>query len=465
MSWADLSRPFTCQSEPVAASRHGPSIGRALKAASAPGSAATTADPTHSRSPAGPRPRGARRTTRRGLRSDRATGRPGPVADRAILAGPAVAAELGHAHDLGHQGPSSRGMPQWANSCPAGPRRVGSDLLVANLEKALAQQRLPALALEHRVRPQLGAISSTVPDPDVWPNRDHVLRAAATGDGGTSRPSRITWTNLASVRTSAIRSRSDRCHRALLDQTNRDPSEPGPATLGESSAAPRASSSRAEDPATIPAAGRSRLSAVVAGGREREQRPEADLAREHVRLEQAPGVWMDGQRPLDPGRPGARHADGRTRLDCRRRCRGWTHTRNLACCTDERRRTGRRASRAIALEPSTTGPGADTARILDELAEHGAKATFFVVGSRGSRDAPRELLARIAAEGHELGSHSWSHGTRPAARPGARRGSCPGPRSQSEGPRGVFPRWFRPALRAVDARRGTGRWARGQWGW
>ncbi len=48
-----------------------------------------------------------------------------------------------------------------------------------------------------------------------------------------------------------------------------------------------------------------------------------------------------------------------------------------------------------------------TPRVLERLAAHGAKATFFVVGSR--TDAHPELARRALREGHELGSHSYSH--------------------------------------------------------
>ncbi|MFD0784036.1 glycosyltransferase, partial [Micromonospora azadirachtae] len=48
-----------------------------------------------------------------------------------------------------------------------------------------------------------------------------------------------------------------------------------------------------------------------------------------------------------------------------------------------------------------------TPRILDVLRHHRAKATFFVVGSQVARHP--DLVARIAAEGHELGVHTFSH--------------------------------------------------------
>lgn len=54
------------------------------------------------------------------------------------------------------------------------------------------------------------------------------------------------------------------------------------------------------------------------------------------------------------------------------------------------------------------GPHPDhTPALLDLLAEHGAKASFFLVGREVERhDA---LARRIASEGHTLGNHSYSH--------------------------------------------------------
>lgn len=48
-----------------------------------------------------------------------------------------------------------------------------------------------------------------------------------------------------------------------------------------------------------------------------------------------------------------------------------------------------------------------TPRILDVLGDLNVKATFFLVGEKAAC-AP-ELARRIAAEGHAVGSHSWSH--------------------------------------------------------
>lgn len=48
-----------------------------------------------------------------------------------------------------------------------------------------------------------------------------------------------------------------------------------------------------------------------------------------------------------------------------------------------------------------------TAEILDILKEYGIKATFFVIGEEAERYP--ELIAREAAEGHEIGSHTYTH--------------------------------------------------------
>lgn len=54
------------------------------------------------------------------------------------------------------------------------------------------------------------------------------------------------------------------------------------------------------------------------------------------------------------------------------------------------------------------GPDPDnTLRVLDALAEHGTRATFFVIGR--SFAAHPEIAARMVAEGHAIGNHSWQH--------------------------------------------------------
>jgi len=49
----------------------------------------------------------------------------------------------------------------------------------------------------------------------------------------------------------------------------------------------------------------------------------------------------------------------------------------------------------------------DTYRVLDLLAEHGSRATFFVVGAVAEQFPA--MVRRIAAEGHEVGTHGYGH--------------------------------------------------------
>lgn len=62
---------------------------------------------------------------------------------------------------------------------------------------------------------------------------------------------------------------------------------------------------------------------------------------------------------------------------------------------------------AVALTFDDGPDPASTPRILDVLAEHGVVATFFCVGARARRYP--DLLRRIVAEGHAVGSHSDTH--------------------------------------------------------
>jgi len=48
-----------------------------------------------------------------------------------------------------------------------------------------------------------------------------------------------------------------------------------------------------------------------------------------------------------------------------------------------------------------------TPRLLDLLARHGARASFFLVGKRVERHP--QLVQRIVDEGHMLGNHSFTH--------------------------------------------------------
>ena len=49
----------------------------------------------------------------------------------------------------------------------------------------------------------------------------------------------------------------------------------------------------------------------------------------------------------------------------------------------------------------------DTPAILEALAEHGAKATFFMIGNRAAKHP--ELVEAVLAAGHTIGSHTHTH--------------------------------------------------------
>ena len=65
-----------------------------------------------------------------------------------------------------------------------------------------------------------------------------------------------------------------------------------------------------------------------------------------------------------------------------------------------------RGVRALALT-FDDGPSDWTPDVLDILRDHGAQATFFVLG--GAVQGREEILRRITGEGHELGNHFHGH--------------------------------------------------------
>jgi peptidoglycan/xylan/chitin deacetylase (PgdA/CDA1 family) len=78
------------------------------------------------------------------------------------------------------------------------------------------------------------------------------------------------------------------------------------------------------------------------------------------------------------------------------------HAGTLLCA-----RRGDPSSRRIALTFDDGPDPAYTPRVLDLLDAAGARGTFFVVGERAAR--ARRLVAEMAARGHEVASHGWSH--------------------------------------------------------
>ncbi|MFE1754260.1 polysaccharide deacetylase family protein [Streptomyces anandii] len=66
-----------------------------------------------------------------------------------------------------------------------------------------------------------------------------------------------------------------------------------------------------------------------------------------------------------------------------------------------------RQAKCIALT-FDAGPSENSARLLDILKQKQVPATFFLLGARHIEKYP-ELVRRMAAEGHEVASHTWDH--------------------------------------------------------
>lgn len=62
---------------------------------------------------------------------------------------------------------------------------------------------------------------------------------------------------------------------------------------------------------------------------------------------------------------------------------------------------------AVALTFDDGPDPASTPRLLELLARHGAKATFFMLGVQAA--ARPDVVRQVVAAGHALGNHSWDH--------------------------------------------------------
>ncbi|HST53832.1 MAG TPA: polysaccharide deacetylase family protein [Pyrinomonadaceae bacterium] len=102
---------------------------------------------------------------------------------------------------------------------------------------------------------------------------------------------------------------------------------------------------------------------------------------------------------------------------------------------------GREDSSAVALT-FDDGPGEDTVRVLDVLNARGASATFFMVGRQA--EAYATTARRVAAEGHEVGNHSYSHPIYLYRSARETRRQLARAQDAIEGATGVRPRFSRP---------------------
>ncbi len=108
------------------------------------------------------------------------------------------------------------------------------------------------------------------------------------------------------------------------------------------------------------------------------------------------------------------------------------------------------------------GPHAtNTPRLLDMLKQRKVKGTFFVVG-RNVVEYP-DIMKRIAAEGHELASHSWSHPQLTSMSESGVREELQKTHDAIIQTTGVTPKTMRPPYGAFTARQRA--WAHDVWGY
>ncbi len=94
------------------------------------------------------------------------------------------------------------------------------------------------------------------------------------------------------------------------------------------------------------------------------------------------------------------------------------------------------------------GPGPYTAQLLDILEQYGAKATFFLIGSKVSAQA--DVLRRMHTRGHQLGNHSWSHPELPKLPVGQIAGEIDRTNDAIKQATGITPAILRPPYGAVN---------------
>jgi peptidoglycan-N-acetylglucosamine deacetylase len=101
-----------------------------------------------------------------------------------------------------------------------------------------------------------------------------------------------------------------------------------------------------------------------------------------------------------------------------------------------------------------------TPALLDRLGKQGIRATFFVLG-RNAEKHP-EIVRRMAAEGHDVGHHSFTHGEPTATSARALVGESRRTARMLGDLLGRPPRLFRPPHGKITAGKALGLWATGQ---
>nr|WSW71385.1 polysaccharide deacetylase family protein [Streptomyces sp. NBC_00995] len=107
-----------------------------------------------------------------------------------------------------------------------------------------------------------------------------------------------------------------------------------------------------------------------------------------------------------------------------------------------------RKAKCIALT-FDAGPAEDTPHLLDILKEEKVHATFFLLGKNHVMKHP-ETVRRIAAEGHEVANHTWSHEILTDKKPAEIRAELKKTQDAIEAITGTKPRLMRPPQGRTD---------------
>jgi len=98
------------------------------------------------------------------------------------------------------------------------------------------------------------------------------------------------------------------------------------------------------------------------------------------------------------------------------------------------------------------GPAPWTDPIVDELERHHARGTFFVVGDAIDSAERRATLRRLAAGGHDVGNHTFTHPDLQVLSDADIRDEMRGANAAIEDVLGVLPRYWRAPFFRSDAR-------------
>ncbi len=96
------------------------------------------------------------------------------------------------------------------------------------------------------------------------------------------------------------------------------------------------------------------------------------------------------------------------------------------------------------------GPDIDMNDILDVFAEHGGKATFFLIGKKIDAETG-EYVKRAYNEGHEIGNHSFSHEKMTLKTQDEIISEVSKVQEKVKELTGVEPVWYRPPFLAANA--------------